>query len=79
MKEGYTTKDEAEKFGLRYIVERSVRPYDTATLNYNWQVWNTKAFSFYTNTTEHISKSGDRVEAGTPLANTAVIKMLGDE
>ena len=58
MKEGYSTKEEAEKFGLRYIVERSVRPYDTATLNYNWQVWDTMAFSLYTDTTESISNTG---------------------
>ena len=58
MKEGYTTPEEAMKFGLKYIVERSVRPYDTATLNYNWQVWDTTAFSLYTNTTEAISDKG---------------------
>ncbi len=58
MKEGYTTSDDAEKFGMRYIVERTVRPYDTATLNYNWQVWDTKAFSLYTDTTTRISKTG---------------------
>ena len=58
MKEGYTTAEEAKKFGLKYIVERTVRPYDTATLNYNWQVWDTIAFSLYTNTTEKISSTG---------------------
>ena len=58
MKEGYTKKEEAEKFGLKYIVERTVRPYDTATLNYNWQVWDTSAFSLYTNTTSSISSTG---------------------
>lgn len=58
MKEGYTTEEDAKKFGLKYIVERTVRPYDTATLNYNWQVWDTKAFSLYTNTTEKISNTG---------------------
>lgn len=58
MKEGYTTQEEAKKFGLKYIVERNVRPYDTATLNYNWQVWDTVAFSLYTNTTEKISNKG---------------------
>lgn len=167
MKEGFTTKEDAEKFGLKYIVERIVRPYDTATLNYNWQVWDTKAFSLYTQSSnsqisvtgagqavlsvmnfmanngiikygaigeknirtiddtdlisvrtaksgffEALVKAGDKVEAGTPLANiinpyegddletlyapksgvvffihnepltyanTAVIKLLGDE
>ena len=58
MKEGFTTREDAEKFGMKYIVERTVRPYDTATLNYNWQVWDTKAFSLYTNTTSKISKTG---------------------
>lgn len=58
MAEGFTVSDEAKKFGLKYIVERNVRPYDTATLNYNWQVWETTAFSLYTNSTEKISKSG---------------------
>lgn len=58
MEEGFTVSDEAKKFGLKYIVERNVRPYDTATLNYNWQVWETTAFSLYTNSTEKISKSG---------------------
>lgn len=58
MKEGFTTKEEAEKFGLKYIVERTVRPYDTATLNYNWQVWDTIAFSIFTNATENISTTG---------------------
>lgn len=58
MKEGFTNREEAKKFGLKYVVERSVRPYDTATLNYNWQVWDTQAFSLYTNTTERISETG---------------------
>lgn len=58
MKEGYTKKEDAEKFGLKYIVERTVRPYDTATLNYNWQVWDTAAFSLYTNSTSSISSTG---------------------
>lgn len=58
MKEGYTTAEEARQFGIKYIVERSVRPYDTTTLNYNWQVWNTFAFSLYTDTTDRISPVG---------------------
>ncbi|MDO4460626.1 MAG: succinylglutamate desuccinylase/aspartoacylase family protein [Clostridia bacterium] len=77
MDEGYTKREDAEKFGLKYIVERTVRPYDTATLNYNWQVWDTVAFSLYTDTTEHISGTG----AGQAvlavmnfLANNGIIK-----
>lgn len=58
MKEGFSTREVAEKFGMKYIVERSVRPYDTATLNYNWQVWDTQAFSLYTTSTEKIDATG---------------------
>ena len=57
MDEGYSTVEEALKFEMPYVVIRNVRPYDTATLNYNWQVWNTQAFSFYTTTTTSINRS----------------------
>ena len=56
MDEGYSDVITAIKFGMPYVVKRTVRPYDTATLNYNWQVWNTKAYSLYTSTTSRIDK-----------------------
>lgn len=77
MKEGFTTTEDAKKFGMKYIVERTVRPYDTATLNYNWQVWETKAFSLYTNTTSKISKTGAGqavLSVMNFLANNDIIK-----
>ncbi len=58
MEEGYSKPELALQFGLPYVVIRKVRPYDTATLNYNWQVWDTQAFSLYTTTTEQISPNG---------------------
>ncbi len=36
--------EKAKEFGLPYIVQRQPRPYDTTTLNYNWQIWETDAF-----------------------------------
>lgn len=57
MNEGYSTVEEALRFEMPYVVVREVRPYDTATLNYNWQVWNTQAFSFYTTTTTSINRN----------------------
>lgn len=54
MDEGYSTVDLAKQFGLPYVIVRKVRPYDTTTLNYNWQVWNTQAFSLYTTVTDQI-------------------------
>ena len=48
--------EKAKEFGLPYIVKRNPRPYDTATLNYNWQIWDTDSFSLYSNTTERIDE-----------------------
>lgn len=70
MDEGYTTVEEAMKFEMPYVVCRKVRPYDTATLNYNWQVWETQAFSFYTTTTTSI----DRRSAGQAVLS--IMKFL---
>ncbi len=58
MDEGYSDFETAKKFGLPYVVLRKTRSYDTATLNYNWQVWNTKAYSLYTTTTGKIDEIG---------------------
>lgn len=56
MDEGFSKVETALKFEMPYVVIRKVRPYDTATLNYNWQVWNTQAFSFYTTSTTTIDR-----------------------
>lgn len=45
---------------LPYVFRREARPYDTTTLNYNWQLWETKAFSVYTNATESIDVASAR-------------------
>lgn len=37
----YSSVDIARQFGLPYVVLRKVRPYDTTTLKYNWQIWET--------------------------------------
>ncbi|MGN0459402.1 MAG: M14 family metallopeptidase [Ruminococcus sp.] len=51
-----TDVEEAKKFGLPYIVKRNPRPFDTTTLNYNWQMWDTKSYSLYTHETERIDE-----------------------
>lgn len=45
-------RDMAEDFDVPYVLIRKPRPYDTTTLNYNLQIWNCKAFSLYTTTTD---------------------------
>ena len=39
--------DEGKDFGLPYVSVSEPAPFDTTLLNYNWQIWNTKAFSLY--------------------------------
>lgn len=60
MKTGLEDVEMAKQFGMPYVVVREVRPFDTATLNYNWQIWETKAFSIYTASTEKIDKDSAR-------------------
>lgn len=73
MRTGYENADMARKFGLPYVVIRDPRPYDTTTLNYNWQVWEANAFSVYAGTTDTINR-GD-----VTLAVNAVLNFLRKE
>lgn len=57
---GFEDVEMAKKFGMPYVVLRNPRPYDTTTLNYNWQIWNTKAFSLYTTSTNRINPASAR-------------------
>lgn len=59
-------------FGMEFGILRVPRPYDTTTLNYNWQIWNTMAFSMYTNATDTI----DRPSAQTAL--TAILRFMSN-
>lgn len=44
-KSGYEDLKSAKKFGFKMIHHRNVKSIDTVTLQYNWQLWGTKAFS----------------------------------
>ncbi|MGN1319090.1 MAG: M14 family metallopeptidase [Lachnospirales bacterium] len=56
MHTGYEDVEDAKDFGLPYVYVRNSRPYDTTTLNYNWQIWGTRAFSLYIGTTARINE-----------------------
>lgn len=60
MKTGFENVELAKKFEVPYVVLRNTRPYDTTTLNYNWQIWETQAFSIYTTTTDRINRESAR-------------------
>ena len=57
-------------FGLPYVVVRKPKPIDTKTLNYNWQLWDTNAFSLYTTETDFID------EVSARQAVSAVMRFL---
>lgn len=71
MQTGFEDVETAKKFEFPYVITRNARPFDTTTLNYNWQIWETKAFSVYTTATEEIdSKSaGDAVKGIERMLN----------
>lgn len=73
METGFTDKNIMKLFGLPYGIVRTPRPYDTTTLNYNWQIWETKAFSLYTNATEFIEE--DTADLGV----RAILRFLSAE
>lgn len=56
MQTGFEDIDTAKKFAFPYVITRNTRPFDTTTLNYNWQIWETRAFSIYTTDTEEIDR-----------------------
>ncbi len=70
MNTGLQTASLGNLFGLPYVVMRDPQPIDTTTLNYNWQLWNTSAFSIYTKETDDID------EVSARQAVTAVLRYL---
>lgn len=70
METGKQNPSLANLFGLQYVVVRKPRPFDITTLNYNWQMWDTNAFSVYTNATDQIN------EKSAKQAVAAVLRFL---
>ena len=56
MKTGMEDLELAKQFEMPYVILHEPRPFDTTTLNYNWQIWETKAFSVYTTNTSTVNK-----------------------
>ena len=54
-------------FGLPYGLVRNPSPYDTATLNYNWQGWGCQAFSLFATYTDHIGGQSTQTAVNAAL------------
>lgn len=50
----YEDVEGARLFGLPFVTVRRPKPFDTTLLNYNWQIWNTKAYSLYAGQTNYV-------------------------
>lgn len=94
MKTGFEEPEMARLFGLPYVILRKPRPFDTTTLNFNWQIWETHAFSLYTTNTEFVNResasmavnailrfmTAQGLVTGEPLADdTADSRIVSDE
>lgn len=67
MKTGSENVEMAKDFSMPYIAIRQPRPFDTTTLNYNWQIWETNAFSVYAVDTEKINMEAARLTVESVL------------
>lgn len=82
MKTGYEDTKTALEFGLPNVILHTPRPFDTTTLNYNWQIWGVKAFSLYTTTTETIDPSSSKQAIDAILSflsKEGIIRFTGKE
>jgi len=61
VKTGYEDVKGAKLFGLPYVCLKESSPFDTTTLNYNWQIWDTKAYMIFGGKNSEIESS--RTEA----------------
>lgn len=67
METGYHSPSLANLFGLPYVVIRKPKPFDTTTLNYNWQMNGTNAFSIYASSTNEIDDKSARQAVASVL------------
>ncbi|MCI7736903.1 MAG: succinylglutamate desuccinylase/aspartoacylase family protein [Clostridiales bacterium] len=73
---GYQSPELGFDFGLPYVLLRTPRPYDSTTLNYNWQVFESQAFSVYTTATDEIDERSARESVDAVLRFLAARGML---
>ena len=67
MDTGFQSASLANLFGLQYVVIRKPKPMDTVTLNYNWQMNGTNAFTVYSASTEAVNEPSARQAASSVL------------
>ena len=76
MNTGYQTASLGNLFGLPYVVMRKPAPIDTTTLNYNWQIWETNAFSIYTKETDEVDEQSAQEAVAAVLRYLSRVGLL---
>lgn len=76
LRTGYEDVDSAKMFGLPYVTVRKPLPFDTTLLNYNWQIWNTSAFSLYAGQTDSIDQEDSRLAVDAVLRFLASVEVI---
>lgn len=76
LRTGYEDLDSAMLFGLPYVTVRKPLPFDTTLLNYNWQIWNTSAFSLYAGQTDTIDLEESHQAVDAVLRFLSSIKVV---
>lgn len=72
MDTGRQNPDLGCEFGLPYVYVRTPRSYDQTTLNYNWQLCGTQAYSLYAGKTREIDEAAaDQTRAPSSVSSTA--------
>lgn len=75
---GFTDISLGRLFGFPYVTTRKPAPFDTVLLNYNWQIWNTQAFSLYAGTTDVIDPHAAQQSIDGVLRFASALGMITD-
>ena len=67
MQTGHESRNLANLFGLPYVITSDIRSFDSTTLNYNWQMAGTDAFSIYSGGTERINQKDAEIAVSSVL------------
>ena len=78
MRTGYEDTEGAKLFGMPYITLRKPLPFDTTLLNYNWQLWGSKAFSIYAGQTSYVEDVTSRTTIDAMLRFLSRVGVLTD-
>lgn len=76
LESGYEDIELSKAFGLKFVHLKEVSPTDTGTLQYNWEIWNTKAFSLVYGSKASINEDHYKIAFDAMLRFLSKIKAI---